>query len=97
MASLGRELDAFKARHAAILADKQSQHVGTKLIQAAELVVRSANTWQRSAGVQDTVQRDTILREVGVQWQGFQNLVREATELASKSQEKAAGASATPR
>ena len=85
MAALSRALDAFKTRHSPFIADKQGQPFVGKLIEAGELVVRSAATWQRAAGVQDVGQRDTILREVGVQWQAFGNLVRETSELAAKS------------
>jgi hypothetical protein len=82
MAALNRELAAFRARHTAFLADTQGQPLVGKLIEAAALAIRSADTWRRAAGVQDVAQRDTILREVSVQWQAFQKLVRETSELA---------------
>jgi hypothetical protein len=85
MARLGRDLDTFKQRYAQMLADRQGQALASRLVQAGELVVASATTWKRAAGIQNTAQRDAVLRDVNVQWQQFQSLVRESTESGQAS------------
>jgi hypothetical protein len=54
-------------------------------VHAGELLVASATTWQRAAGIQNTAQRDAVLRDVNAQWQQFQSLVRESTESGQAS------------
>src|SRR5262245_31836566 len=91
MTHLGRDLDTFKTRYAQILADQKGQPVASRLLQAGELVVASATTWKRAAGIQDVAQRDAVLREVSAQWQQFKSLVREATDLAARSGREESG------
>jgi hypothetical protein len=91
MTRLGQDLDTFKARYAQALADKKGHPLATRLVQAGELVVASATTWKRAAGVQDVAKRDATLREVNAQWQRFANLVRESADLATRGGREESG------
>jgi hypothetical protein len=91
MARLGRDLETFKERYAQMLADKQGQPLASRLVQAGELVVASATTWKRAAGLQDSAQRDAVLRDVSAQWQRFQSLVRESADLAARGGREESG------
>jgi hypothetical protein len=91
MTRLSRDLDTFKTRYAQILADKKGQPLASRLLQAGDLVVASATTWKRTAGLQDGAQRDAILREVSAQWQRFRNLVRESADLAGRGGREESG------
>lgn len=91
MARLSGDLDTFKTRYSQILADKKAQPLASRLLQAGELVVASATTWKRAAGVQDVAQRDAVLREVSAQWQRFKNLVRESADLAARGGREESG------
>lgn len=91
MTRLGRDLDTFKERYSQILADRQGQPLASRLVHAGELVVASATTWKRAAGLHNTAQRDAILRDVNAQWQQFQNLVRESADLAARGGREESG------
>ncbi|HEY7648704.1 MAG TPA: hypothetical protein VID04_06825 [Methylomirabilota bacterium] len=91
MTRLSRDLDTFKTRYAQVLADPKGQPLASRLLQAGDVVVASATTWKRAAGIQDGAQRDAILRDVSAQWQRFGILVRESAALAGRTGREESG------